>query len=419
MKEITASIITIGDELLIGQTIDTNSAFIGTELNKNGIWIKRRIAVGDVKEEIVRALEHESKDNDIVIITGGLGPTSDDITKPVLCSYFNSKLVIDQPSLENVKNIFTKLNKPVSEINTRQAEVPDNCIVLQNNRGTAPGMWFEKNDVIYVSLPGVPHEMKGLITDSVIPKIKEKFLLPHIEHRTLLIAGKGESEIAELLSGFEKQLPADIKLAYLPAYGMVRLRLTARGDKQGLKKETEERFSALKEIVKPWMVADRDISLAEAVSDLLRLKNKTIATAESCTGGYISHLFTAIPGSSDIFFGSVVSYANSVKETLLHVNTATLKDHGAVSEETVREMVSGALEMIGTDYAIATSGIMGPSGGTGEKPAGTVWIAVGNKEKVQAAKFFFRFDRTRNIALTANTALNMLRRFVLEQEGDA
>jgi nicotinamide-nucleotide amidase len=419
MKEITASIITIGDELLIGQTIDTNSAFIGTEFNKAGIWIKRRVAVGDEKQEILNALENESKFTDIVIITGGLGPTADDITKPVLCTYFNSKLVVDAASLDNVKNIFSRLNKPLTERNMKQAEVPDNCKVLQNKRGTAPGMWFEKNNVVYVSLPGVPHEMKGLITDSVLPLLKEKFRLPLIEHRTLLTAGKGESEIAEMLVDFEAHLPPDIKLAYLPAYGQVRLRLTGRGDDKQLHSDIEQSFLSLKEIIKEWMVADEDISLAAAVSEMLRKNNKTVATAESCTGGYIAHLITALAGSSDIYWGSIVSYANSVKENVLAVNPATLKNSGAVSEETVTQMVKGVLDVIGSDYAIATSGIMGPSGGNDEKPAGTVWIAVGNNEKVQAEKFFFRFDRSRNIALTAQNALNLLRRFILAEQAGA
>jgi nicotinamide-nucleotide amidase len=418
MKEITASVITIGDELLIGQTIDTNSAFIGTELNKCGIWLKRRIAVGDDKHEIWKALVNESKDTDIVIITGGLGPTADDITKPVLCDYFNAKLVVNEEALENVRSIFQKINRPVQEVNLRQAEVPENCIVLQNKRGTAPGMWFTKNNVVYVSLPGVPNEMKGLMIDSVLPRIKESFTLSNIEHRTLLLAGKGESEIAEIIRDFENELPEHIKLAYLPAYSLVRLRLTAKGG-SNISNEVDEQFTKLKPLVKEWLVADTDISLVEAVSKLLRAKKKTLATAESCTGGYISHLITSLPGSSDIYPGSIISYANEVKQELLGVDKETIKAHGAVSEETVREMASGLLRTIDADYAIAVSGIMGPGGGWSDKPAGTVWIAVGDRKQIEASKFFFRFNRSRNIELTANTALNLLRRFIIREDSDS
>ncbi|MGE5521054.1 MAG: competence/damage-inducible protein A, partial [Candidatus Dadabacteria bacterium] len=232
MNDVNASIITIGDELLIGQTIDTNSAFIAQELNKIGVWLKRRVAVGDVKEEILQALKQETAESNIIIITGGLGPTADDLTKPTLCEYFGSHIVVDEAALQNVKDIFTRMNRPLIERNLKQAEVPDNCTVLQNKRGTAPGMWFEKDGVIYASLPGVPHEMKGLITEEVIPRIVARFSLPVVIHRTLLTAGIGESMLAEAILDFEEQLPSFIKLAYLPAYGMVRLRLTARGEKE-------------------------------------------------------------------------------------------------------------------------------------------------------------------------------------------
>jgi nicotinamide-nucleotide amidase len=419
MKEVTASIITIGDELLIGQTIDTNSAFIGQELNKAGVWLKRRIAVGDIREEILEALAAQSHDNDIIIITGGLGPTADDITKPALCEYFGAELVVSEEALQNVTDIFTKLDKPFTDRNRRQAEVPHNCTVLPNHRGTAPGMWFERSGVVYVSLPGVPHEMKGLMLDSVIPKLKEQFVLPMILHKTLLLAGKGESEIAELLLAFEAALPSFIKLAYLPAYGMVRLRLTGKSNsRESLTTSLESHFQALRSLVKEWLVADEDISLTEALSRLLKEKGKTVATAESCTGGYIAHLLTAKAGSSSIYNGSVVAYANNAKQDLLGVKAATLLQHGAVSEETVKEMVSGTLQQLKTDYAIVTSGIMGPGGGSPEKPVGTVWVAVGNAATIKTQKFHFRFDRNRNIELTAHNALNMLRRFVLEEEGE-
>ena len=413
-----ASIITIGDELLIGQTIDTNSAFIAQELNKIGIWVKRRIAIGDVKEEIADALTEQSKDCTIVIITGGLGPTADDITKPTLCKYFNGKLVVNDDALQNVKNIFNQLNKPLIERNLKQAEVPDTCVVLPNKRGTAPGMWFEKDGVVYVSLPGVPHEMKGLMQDSVIPKLKEQFTLPAVQHRTIVTAGLGESSIAELLVDFETHLPAHIKLAYLPVNGSVKLRLTGRNENADvLKKEIDGQFEQLKALVKRWMVADKDTTLQAVVGNMLTQKTKFMASAESCTGGYIAHLITSVPGASSCFKGSVVSYANEAKENILGVAHQTIVTHGAVSEETIIEMTKGVVEVMNVDYAVATSGIMGPDGGTPEKPVGTVWIAVGNGEKVVTKKHHFRFDRERNIELTAHAALNMLRLFILEQEG--
>ncbi len=417
-KEINASIVTIGDELLIGQTIDTNSAYIATELNKIGIWVKRRIAVGDVKEDILHTLAQESRDCQIIIITGGLGPTADDITKPALCEYFGSNLIVDEQALQNVKNIFTQLNRPLIERNLKQAEVPDNCTVLQNGRGTAPGMWFEKDDVVYVSLPGVPHEMKGLIDHEVIDRLKGRFGLPVILHQTLVTAGKGESEVAEIIAPFETALPAHIKLAYLPSFGMVKLRLTAKGANQALlEKELEQQVQALKKLVQPWFVTDQDQLLQDVLGDLLQEKSKFVATAESCTGGYIAHLLTTRSGSSSTFKGGVVSYANEAKENVLGVQHETLVKYGAVSEETVTEMVKGVLERLNADYAIATSGIMGPDGGTKEKPVGTVWVAVADKKSVKAVKHFVRFDRKRNIELTAHFALDLLRRFILEQEG--
>jgi nicotinamide-nucleotide amidase len=415
MNPISASIITIGDELLIGQTIDTNSAFIGQELNKAGIWLKRRIAVGDVRSEILKSLEEQSRDNDIIIITGGLGPTADDITKPALRDYFGAGIRIDEGALQNVHDIFSRYGRLPSEVNLKQAEVPDNCTVLPNRRGTAPGMWFEKEGVVYISLPGVPHEMKGLITDSVLQKLKERFTLPVILHRTALTAGKGESDLAAHIADFENALPDWIKLAYLPAYGMVRLRLTARGDERiTVEGELDKQFSDLKIRVAEWLVADEDISLTEAVHRLLLEKGKTVGTAESCTGGYIARLLTAPAGASALFKGSVVAYANEVKESILGVPHEILETHGAVSEETVRAMVAGALRVLGTDYALATSGIMGPSGGTPEKPVGTIWIAAGNRDRTETHLLQYRFDRARNMELTANAALNFLRKFILK-----
>ena len=412
---VQASIITIGDELLIGQVIDTNSAWMATELNTAGVWVKRRVAVGDNREDIIRALDEESRSCEVILITGGLGPTADDITKPVLCDYFGGKLVVDAGALQNVKDIFARLNRPMIEPNLKQAEVPDTCTVIPNKRGTAPGMWFEKNGKIFVSMPGVPHEMKGMMTDYVLPQLPGYFQMPAIVSRTLLTAGVGESFLAEMIKDFEQSLPPAVKLAYLPNYGMVRLRLTGIGPQKGdIEVEVSNLFSDLKQLVAEHLVTDQDDSMAVVIAKLLKERTRTLATAESCTGGYIAHLLTAEPGASHFFKGSVVSYSNEVKQDLLHVSEQILQTAGAVSEETVKQMLDGALKLLKTDYAIAVSGIMGPDGGSIEKPVGMVWIAVGNKDKTVTQKFNFRFDRRRNIELTTNNALNLLRKLIIE-----
>ncbi|HRF17238.1 MAG TPA: competence/damage-inducible protein A [Chitinophagaceae bacterium] len=414
---VTASIITIGDELLIGQTIDTNSAFIAQELNKIGVWVRRRVAVGDVYDEIWNALDEESKQSDIIIITGGLGPTADDITKPLLCNYFGGKLVVNEEVLAHVKYLFEKIYRrpgPILERNLKQAEVPDVCTVLHNARGTAPGMLFNKDGRVYISLPGVPHEMKGLMTSEVIPRLLNEFRMPAIVHKTVFTAGQGESVIAELLKDFEPALPAHIKLAYLPNYGMVKLRLTAKGNsKAEVETELQPYFEKLQELVKEYLVTNEDEGLEIVVGKILKEKNKTMATAESCTGGYIAHLITSVAGSSAWYKGSVVSYDNTVKENLLGVQHETLMSAGAVSKETVIQMANGAVQTLKVDYALATSGIMGPGGGSEDKPVGTVWIAVASKEKTETLKLNLRFDRQRNIAMTAANALNFLRKFIL------
>nr|WP_294903295.1 CinA family nicotinamide mononucleotide deamidase-related protein [uncultured Lacibacter sp.] len=412
-KQIYASIITIGDELLIGQVIDTNSAWIAQELNKIGVWLKRRVAVGDTREDIWQALDEESKHAQIILLTGGLGPTADDITKPLLCDYFGGKMIMDEQVLEHVTEIFRKLNRPMIERNIKQAEVPDVCTVLMNKRGTAPGMLFRKNDCIYVSMPGVPHEMKGLMTDHVLPLLQQEFHMPYILHRTLLTAGVGESFLADKIQSWEEALPAHMKLAYLPNYGMVRLRITATGNnKETVNKELDEQFDELQQLVAEFMVINEDIPLENALGKLLLTKNKSMATAESCSGGYIAHLITSIPGSSVYFKGTVVAYAYDVKEDVLGVQHTTLEEKGAVSEETVTEMLTGLLKTTTADYGIATSGIMGPGGGTDDKPVGTVWVAVGNRQQITAKKLYFRFDRIKNIELTAVHAMLMLYRFI-------
>lgn len=411
---VNASIITIGDELMIGQVTDTNSPWISQQLNKEGIWVRRRVSVGDNYSEIWKTLDEESAASKLILITGGLGPTADDITKPLLCEYFGTTLVTDEGVLQHVKHLFENVfRRPFTDINKKQAEVPLGCTVIHNSRGTAPGMMFEKNGVTYISMPGVPHEMKGMMTDKVIPLIRQKIVSGFIFHRTLLTAGIGESALAEHISEWESSLPPHLKLAYLPNYGMVRLRITGTGaDKDKLEAETLEQFIMLKQLAGEWLVTDEDITMTQLVSGILKERKKTLCTVESCTGGYISHLITSEPGSSLFFEGSVVSYSNQVKKDIIKVKDETLASAGAVSEETVREMVMGGLNELKTDYCIATSGIMGPDGGTASKPVGTVWVAVGNKEKILAQKFHFRFDRMRNIEITATQALNMLRKLL-------
>ena len=591
MNIVNASIITIGDELLIGQTIDTNSAFIAQELNKIGVWVRRRVAVGDVYDDIWQALDEEGQHSDIVIITGGLGPTADDITKPLLCNYFGGKMVVNEEVLAHVKYLFEVVFRrpgPMLESNLRQAEVPDVCTVLMNKRGTAPGMWFkpgpnrrkekaplnppqgkaspnpsdrgaldseesdmhygyqtadsvvygmlknfvkenknsttlaegilwekirgkkldgykfrrqhiidcyiadficlkqrliievdglihqvpenklsdaartielsqigfkvlrftndeviqniekvlntvlfelnkretelaesknppsEGREAIFISLPGVPHEMKGLMMDQVIPRLLNEFKMPAIVHKTAFTAGIGESMLAELLKEFEPSLPPHIKLAYLPNYGMVKLRLTTIGNnKEEVEKELLPYFEKMMSIAKEYLVSDEDEGLEVVVGKILKAKGKTMGTAESCTGGYIAHLITSVPGSSAYFNGSVVSYSYEAKENILGVKKETLEKTGAVSEETVIEMAKGAIKTLNVDFVVAVSGIMGPDGGTDDKPVGTVWMAVADVNKTETLKLNLRFDRQRNIEMTAANALNFLRKFIL------
>lgn len=415
MKNIYASVITIGDELLIGQVIDTNSAWIAQQLNRVGIAVKNRLSVGDDADEIWNALDIEQKASDVVLITGGLGPTGDDITKSLLCKYFNGKMIVDEGALQNVKSLFEKVyHKPVSEVNLKQAEVPDVCEVIQNKRGSAPGMLFHKEGTVFISMPGVPYEMQGIMED-VIPYLEKSFELPEIIHKTILTAGIGESAIAEMIKDFEKELPKEIRLAYLPNYGMVRLRLTTSGfDRIKTEKVINDRFIELKKLVKEYIVTDEDETMQEVLGKILLKNNETISTAESCTGGAIASLITSVPGASAYFQGSIVSYSNDVKQSLLNVKKDTLEKYGAVSEETVKEMLSGLLQKMNTTFGIAVSGIMGPDGGTDDKPVGTVWLAVGSKEGQKTYHLKQRFERKKNIEVTAMMALNLMRKFIVE-----
>lgn len=409
MEKIRASIITIGDELLIGQVIDTNSAWIAQKLNEMGIWVHRRVAVGDDRSAIVSALDAEIASSSIVLITGGLGPTADDITKPLLAEYFGGRLVVDAAVLSHVQYLFEKVFRrsgPLAERNMRQAEVPDVCTVLFNRIGTAPGMWFEKDGAVIVSMPGVPIEMKGLMEHEVLPRLASRFVLAPIAHRTVYTIGAGESVIADRLVEFEASMPPSLKLAYLPHFGTVRLRLT------GEPSLIDTFFESLCLLVADITIVAEDISLEAYIGRLFASRGITLATAESCTGGMIAQQITSVPGSSHYFLGSVVSYAAAVKSSALGVSS-DLIDAGVVSESVATAMVRGVLARIPADYAVATTGYVGPDGGP-EAPVGTVWVAVGNREKVTAKVFHFRYDRALNTQLAALNALNLLRLFVLE-----
>jgi nicotinamide-nucleotide amidase len=405
-----AEIINIGDELLIGQVVNTNASWLASELNKAGISVVQITTIADDDHAIKTALDHAAERAQIIIISGGLGPTKDDITKKSLAEYFDSEMVFDEGTYENVKKIFALRHYQVTEVNKMQALIPEKCIPLQNNNGTAPGMWFEKEDTVFVSLPGVPYEMKALFSEEVILRLAKRYKLGAVVHKTIMTTGVGESFLAAKINDWEDNLPSYVKLAYLPQPGLVRLRLSAKGpDKKALETELEQLTEALQQIVPEVIYGYDDMPLEEAVGNLLKEKGRTMATAESCTGGYIAHLITSIPGSSEYFMGSIVSYSNDVKISQLGVAFDSLEEHGAVSKNVVEQMATGARERLKTDYALATSGIAGPDGGTEEKPVGTTWVALAGPDGVISQKFHFGEHRGRNIRRSALAALNMLR----------
>lgn len=407
-------IITIGDELLIGQVTDTNSGWMGLELNKAGFWVKYRTAVGDVAADMIEAFDIAKNRADIVLITGGLGPTKDDLTKDVLCKYFNCGLRFDEQAYHDIEELFNARNRTVTEINRQQAYVPEICRTIYNKNGTAPGMWFEVNHKYFVSMPGVPYEMQAMMTEDVIPELKKRFKTPAIVHRTVLTQGIGESFLSELISDFESQLPPFIKLAYLPAIGSVRLRLTGRSEFPNLENIVEKEVEKLLPLIQQYVFGYDEDKIESVIGKLLLDKNKTIATAESCTGGYISHCLTSIPGSSAYFIGSVIAYDNAVKTEVLNVKTESLITYGAVSEQVAIEMAENVKKLMKADYSIATTGIAGPAGGSAEKPVGTVWIAVSGPDFTIAKKFNLGRDRLRIIQAAASTSLNMLRKSILK-----
>lgn len=409
-----AEIITIGDEILIGQTVDTNSAWIAKELNKIGISLSQIRSIQDKRESIIHALDNVEPESELVLMTGGLGPTKDDITKKVLADYFETTLKRDPVTLHKIEQFFIQRGREILETNRMQADLPASALILANDLGTASGMWFEKNGKVYVSMPGVPYEMKGIMSNEVLPRLEEKFKLPAIYYRTIMTEGIGESFLADMISDWESNLDSkEISIAYLPSPGTVKVRLGAIGHNFDLlKQKVDAEVDEFYKMVPNYIFGENDISQEEAIAELLNASSKTISTAESCTGGYLAHLLTSIAGSSNYYMGSVISYSNEVKVRQLGVKQTDLDSKGAVSQEVVEQMAKGVREKLSTDISMATSGIAGPDGGTEDKPVGTVWIALAAPEGVFSKKFIFERDRGRNIRRSSMAALSMLRRYL-------
>ncbi len=401
---------TIGDELLYGQVVDTNSAWLGQELGKTGIRVKQITSISDNPDAICEALTQAISRVDVVLITGGLGPTKDDLTKHTLTRYFNTELQLHQPSLDDVEDIFRKYNRPMLEVNRQQAFLPASCTPVRNVLGTAPGMLFQEQDTVIVSMPGVPFEMKRMVTDTVLPFLQQHFQLPQIMHKVVQTIGIGESFLAEKIADWEDTLPPNLKLAYLPYLAGVRLRLTGFSDNQPvLEAQMQERIDALAALLPDNIFAFGEVTLEEAIGQLLKERNLTISTAESCTGGLVAHKLTSVPGSSAYFTGSVVAYSNDVKKVQLGVSSETLETHGAVSEETVKAMAQGVRRLLKTDIGISTSGIAGPDGGTPEKPVGTIWIAYADAHQTIARKINYNKTRLLNMEYTTLQVLDLVR----------
>ena len=411
-------IISIGNELLIGQVVNTNASWIAEQLNLAGFWVDRITVVPDKSDEIFSVLHEAEERSSAVLVTGGLGPTKDDITKEVLCRFFETRLVFNEEAFRDVERLFKIRGVKVTDLNRKQAELPENCITIPNPNGTARGMWFSKaknnRNTEFVFMPGVPFEMKPILLDSVIPELIKRFRQKSIYHRTVLTQGIGESFLSQIIEEWENNLPENISLAYLPQPGIVRLRLTGTGDdKTNLTNQVEAEVASLLKIIPEYFYGFDDDKLEIIIGYLLKKKSATLATAESCTGGYIAHLITSVSGSSKYYKGSVIAYSNEIKENELGVSRESLIEYGAVSEEVVKEMAEGIRKKFGVDYALATSGIAGPDGGTSEKPVGSTWIAIVTPEKTIASQYLFGEGRDRNIRRTALQALNILRKELL------
>lgn len=413
-----AEIITIGDEILIGQIIDTNSQWIGKELNKIGVSVYQITSIQDEKQHILNALQEAQDRVDIVIVTGGLGPTKDDITKKTIAQFFNDKELIEYPEvISHIKGLFKKIGHPFREVQRCQAQLPSKATLLMNNFGTAPGMWFYENETVFISLPGVPYEMKGLITNKVIPKIQEQFQLPYILHKTIMTYGEGESTIAEIISDFEDNLPSYIKLAYLPSYGRVRLRLSAKGEnKMQLEKELQEKVDEIYQLIPDIITGiDNDASLEENIGNFLKENNKTIATAESMTGGKLAATLVAVSGASAYFKGSIVSYSKETKINLLGVSRETIDKYSVVSTAVALEMAKGAKEKLNTDYAISITGNAGPTKDETDKTLGTVCIGLVSNKKEEVFEFNFGQPREKVINRTVSKAMEILQKELLKK----
>ena len=411
-----AEIISIGDEILIGMTMDSNAAWMGSELTNLGIEVYQMTSISDKREHILKVLDESLDRSELVLITGGLGPTSDDITKKTLSEYFNTTLVQDDGVLANIERFMKNRGLYMNENNIRQAEVPEGCRVLSNELGTAPGMWFEKDGKVLVSMPGVPYEMKHIMSEHVIPGIKKYFKRPFIKYRLVMTFGTFEAHLAEIMENFENEMPDTVRLAYLPTSGIIKLRLTVRGeDEAKIDQVLDEQIEKLYNIIPEYIYGLDGISLEEATGNILRDNRLTVSVAESCTGGNISRMITSVPGSSDYFTGSVIAYSNQIKIDELGVRKGNLELNGAVSEEVALQMAIGIRKKYNTDYGISTTGIAGPGGGTDEKPVGTVWIAVSSAHGEFSEKHNFAFTRTNNIRRASLAALNLLRKTVIEE----
>ncbi|MCE7863247.1 MAG: competence/damage-inducible protein A [Bacteroidetes bacterium CHB5] len=410
MKKILAELLIIGDEILYGQITDTNSQWMSVELDKIGIKVVRRTTVGDVESEILTAFAEAEKRADVILITGGLGPTSDDLTKPCLAKYFNCDLQIHDEALAEVTEFFKSRGRELTELNRQQAALPSACVKITNALGTAPGMWFDKGDKIFMSMPGVPHEMKKMMTDHVIPRLRKKYPLPVIHHKVIRTIGIGESFLAEKIADWEKALPSHIKLAYLPSLGEVRLRLTGFGSSlTELENETNQLVDSLKTRIDQFIYGYGEDPIEVVLGRTLRDRKLTLSIAESCTGGYLSHLITSVPGSSEYFLGTMIPYAYEIKMRQLGVKPETLEKYGAVSEPTIVEMANIVRAKFSTDIGVATSGIAGPGGATPDKPVGTVWIAYSDKHHTVTKKLQLTKDRMLNIKLASTAVLNLIR----------
>ncbi len=412
-----AEIITIGDEILIGQIVDTNSTWMAKELNEIGISVNRITSISDTKNAIVSSIEEAMSRVDLVLMTGGLGPTNDDITKKTLSDYFACELVQDDLLYSKIEERLARYKIGMNAFNQEQALVPNGARIITNEFGTAPCMWFSKENKHVISMPGVPFEMKNIMQSQLLSILSEEFDCPHVLHQTVMVQGLGESLLAETIQEWEANLPSVVKLAYLPSPGVVRLRMSLVGnDEAELKAIVNTQLLGLKAILGERIFALDDEKIEKVIANLLLDHKKTVSTAESCTGGNMAHMLTAMAGSSAYFKGSIVAYSNEVKANVLGVKTDSLEDFGAVSQQVVEQMATGACKAVGTDYAIATSGIAGPDGGTDEKPVGTVWIAVASADKVISEKFVFSKERGRNIRMASMAGFNMLRKIILEDE---